>query len=767
MDYSDLTNSRAGSTGSYEASFAPPASLFEYVHLVLRRKGLLLIAAVAGMSIGLLVSMPRTRIYQAHTTLEIQAFNENLLNTREVNPAVSSGGTSALEEMQTQIKILESESLIGRVIGKFGIGGTFIPPTRLERWRAALGFSSAAARASARDGAVLMAAGSIQVEALQLARIIRLSCDSTDPKIAADFLNTLVNEFIDLKMNSRVETSQRTAEWLNRQVDDLKLNLEKSEEKLQEYGSSAGLMFTSEKDPSVAEQKLQQIQTELSTAQGDRLTKQSRYETALSAPPSSLPQVLDDPSLRGLQSKLADLRSQLAELTVSLTPEHYRVQRIQAQIQELQTSFDRERGNIVNRIKNEYEDATRREELLSRAYAAQAALVSDQASKVAHYGILKREVETNRQLYETMMQHVKEYSIASAITANNVRVVDPAGAPGAPYKPDIYMYTMLGLATGVFLGILLIIRHERVDRTIRDPGEAPAYLKLPEFGVILSANSDPMMDPRNVNKRVRSLNDLIDYSKRIAARNLSQRAQTSRSSQTGVLELMGWNKKYSLFSECFRTAATSLLFTGASGKPPQVLVVTSCNPQDGKSTTAANLAVALAETKRRVLLIDSDLRRPYLHTIFQLENRWGLIDILQSDIDISEYPQEMLAQQSTVGNVQVTTSGTGTDGIIHILHSARFPQLLRRLRAEFDIILIDAPPVARMADARILGRLADGVVLIVRSGKTTRDMAIDACRQFHEDRTAVLGTILNFWDPRDSTRLSNSSYYDSYYEYYA
>jgi capsular exopolysaccharide synthesis family protein len=168
-----------------------------------------------------------------------------------------------------------------------------------------------------------------------------------------------------------------------------------------------------------------------------------------------------------------------------------------------------------------------------------------------------------------------------------------------------------------------------------------------------------------------------------------------------------------------------------------------------------------------VLLIDGDLRRPYLHTIFQLENRWGLIDILQSDIDISEYPQEMLVQQSAVGNVHVTTSGTGTEGIVHILHSARFPQLLRRLRAEFDIILIDAPPVARMADARVLARLADGVILVVRSGKTTRDMAIDACRQFHEDRTPVLGTILNFWDPRDSKRMADSNYCDSYYEYYA
>ena len=179
------------------------------------------------------------------------------------------------------------------------------------------------------------------------------------------------------------------------------------------------------------------------------------------------------------------------------------------------------------------------------------------------------------------------------------------------------------------------------------------------------------------------------------------------------------------------------------------------------------MAVSLAETKRRVLLIDADLRRPHLHHIFQLENRWGLIDILQADIEIPEYPLEMLVQQTSIKNVFVTSSGTESDNIVHLLHSVRLSQLLRRLRTEFDMIIIDAPPVARMADARVVARLSDGVIFIIRSGKTTRDMAIAACRQFHEDQTRVLGTILNMWDPRYSNQPAHSSYYDSYYEYYA
>jgi succinoglycan biosynthesis transport protein ExoP len=740
MEFSEYNNEKEYPrewNSPYEAALAhstPLLTLFEYGLLVLRRKGVLLTAAVLGISAGLLISVPRTRIYEAHISLEIQGFNENLLNTREVNPSAPSGGTSGAEEMQTQIKLLQSDSLIARVINKLGINGSFIPPTRLARWRAALGFSSPAP-GSERDAAVMMAAGSIYIEPIQMARIIRVSCESTDPKIAAEFLNTLANEFMDQKLSSRIESSRRTSEWLNGQVEEIKVNLEKSEDKLQSYALSAGLMFLSEKDSSLAEQKLQQLQTELSSAQADRVSKQSKYEIASSAPSGSLPQVLDDASLRNLEAKQADLRSQLAELNVSLTPEHYRVQKVQAQIDEIQNAFDRERTAILKRIANEFEDAKRREELLARAYSAQAALVSDQGDKVAHYGILKREAETNRQVYETMMQRVKEYAVASAITANNVRVVDPALPPGAPYKPDIYMYTMLGLATGVFLGILFIIKQERADRTLHDPGDTPAFLKVPEFGPVLLAKADRTL--------------LMQNPKPEAA------------------ELMSWEKRSSLFAECFRTAAASLLFKESDGKPPHVLVITSCNPQDGKSTSASNLAAMLAETKRRVLLIDCDLRRPHLYKTFQLDNRWGLIDILQAEIEIPDYPLDMLVQKTGVPNLYVTTSGSETSGIVHLLHSARLPQLVSRLRTEFDIIVIDAPPVARMADARVLGRLADGVVLIIRSGITTRDMALDACRQFHQDRTPVLGTILNMWDPQGSNRQVYSRYYDSYYEYYA
>jgi len=751
----------SGQNPAYSGPMVSPAGIFDYWQVVLNRKGTILVTAVLGIVVGLLISVPRTPIYQARTTLEIQGLNDNLLNTREVNPSAPSVISTAFEEIQTQIKILKSDSLIGQVMNRFGFNHSAEPLTRLTRWRTALGMAKASA-SSTREAAVSLAASTLQVEALQQAHIIQLTCDSTDPKIASDFLNTLSDEFINQKLRSRLQTNQRTGEWLELQLQELKVNLEKSEEKLQDYGRATGLMFTSEKDSSVAEERLHQLQADLSEAQADRVAKQSKYEVAKSAPVESLPQVLDDGTLRDLQSKLTELRSQLAELKVSLTPAHYRVQRLDAQIGELEAAFERGRSNIIGGIANQYEDAKRREELLSQDYAAQTRLVSDQGDKVSHYGFLNREAETSRQLYEAMLQKVKEYSIASAITANNVNIIDPARPPAAPYKPDIYMYAMLGLATGIFLGFLLIMRQEKADRSIHSPTEAPLYLNVPELGVILSAEADATLDAP-ADAHVRSIKSAIEFGKRLASRD---RSVHGKEKPRPNIELVTWEKQFSLFAECFRTTAASVLFSEHGGTAPQILVVTSANPQDGKSTTASNLAVALAETQRRVLLIDADLRRPDLHRIFHMENRWGLIDILQGDIEIPEYPTDMLVRETVVPNVHLLTSGMTNRGVIHVLHSTRLPELLQRLRKNYDVILIDAPPVLQMADARILGRLADGIVFIIRSGRTTRDMAINACRRFQEDRTRVLGTILNMWDPRESAQ-KRYYYSNSYYEHYA
>ena len=674
----------------------------EYWRMIRRRRGTVIILTCLGGLVGLLIGLPQTPVYRSRATVEVQPLNENLLNTRQVDPTPGPSEYSQGEiDIQTQIKLLQSESLIERTVAKLKLDRRpelLEQPDRLSVWRKTLGLSDPSP-ASSREEAVKMAAGNLRVRSLAQTRVVELTCDSTDPRLAADFANTLITEYTELSLESRWESTQHTGAWLTRQLEEIRINLEKSEDRLQSYARATGLMFMSEKD-SVAEQRLRQLQGELSTAQADRIAKQSKYEMAKSSSPGSLPEVLDDASLRDYQDKLTELRSQLAELATSLTPKHPKIERIQAQIAEVQSALERERGNIVKRIQNEQDAAQRREQLLATEYATQAALVSEQAEKAVHYNILKREVDTNRQLFDAMLQKVKEYGIASAMRASNIRIVDRAKPARLPYKPDLFRYSELGLLSGLLLAIVFVVLREGADRSIQAPGDASLYLKLPELGVVPSAKVDPGL--RAALKRSSML-------QLTAPLEGNESGGSSRRNGGKAVELVTWQRKLSLLAESFRAVLESILFASQNGDSPRVIVLTSTAPMDGKTTMVTNLGIALAEINRRVLLVDGDLRRPKVHQVFGLRNSRGLSDILHDRKQIEEYSLEELAKETEVPGLYVLPSGPATVSIANLLHSPRMTELLRRLRRDFDNILVDSPPMQQLSDARVLGRLADGV----------------------------------------------------------
>ena len=732
--------------------FAEPADsggLLEYWQILRRHKGAVVLIAFLGGLLGFFRTLPQTPIYQARTSLEIQGINEDFLQMRNVNPT-SAGSNSYYPEydIQTQVKIIQSQTLIERVLKRlklenrpFVLNGA----SRLSAWRKALGLSQPPPL-SLRDQALAMAASNLKVRAQANTRLLEVLCDSTDPQLAADFANTLTAEFIEQNLEARWQTTQHTGEWLTRQMQDVRIKLEKSEEQLQNYARLTGLQFTSEKD-NAAELRLRQLQEELSKAQADRIAKQSRFELASTSSPESLPEVLDDGSLRDYQSKLTDLRRQLAELSSSYTPAHSRVKKVQAQILPLESALDKERSNIVRRIRNDFQTAQRREKLLAASYSSQARLVSEQADKVTHYNILKREVDTNRQLYDSMLQRVKEAGIASALRASNVRVVDPAQPPKGPYKPDLTMNTALGLLTGLFLGVVFVIARERIDRSIQAPGDSPLYLNLPELGIIPSGH---------LGSRRR-----LYYRKRHALPSDSAPGHTR-----DTVELVTWQRKPSLLAESFRATLTSILFSGQNGDRPRVIVLTSPSPEEGKTTAVSNLGIALAEINQRVLLIDGDLRKPRLAEIFSLPNQWGLADLLRKTQPVDGLPIEAAALQTAIPGLFILPSGPEALGATNLLYSPRMPELLHRLRQKFDTILIDSPPMLQIPDARVLGRLADAVILVIRASLTTRDSAQAARQRFSEDGTPVLGTILNDWNPKRSPAYGYHKYYDRYYRHY-
>ncbi|MFN7985430.1 MAG: polysaccharide biosynthesis tyrosine autokinase [Vicinamibacterales bacterium] len=735
--------------GGYE-SVAPPtidiasggpkrdyAGILEYWQIVRRHKGWVVLATIVGGLVGGLSTLPSPRVYQARTTMEIQGMNSDFLNMRGVNPVSDGVSAGADPDVQTQVRILQSATLIGKVREELDTAPhptDLQPPDRLGRWRKTLKINPPTAD-QLWASALGSAANGVRVRAAGTTRIVEVTCDSTSQQLAADFCNTLTKLYIEENLETRWKSTEYTGQWLAKQLDDLKIKIEKSEEELQSYASKTGLVIAGEKND-VQETRLADLQKDLSVAQSDRIAKQSRYEMAVASTPDALPEILDDASLKASQSELAQLKAKLAQTRVGYTSNYTEVRRIEAQITVVEQSIKSTSANIVTRIRNDYEAAKRREDLLAAEFSNQGRLVTGKAEELAHYGLLKREVEASRLLYDNLQQKLKEASIASAMRASNIRVVDPATKPNIPYKPDVRSQAMVGLVGGFVLGVGLVVLRERADRTIQDPGDSSYYLGLPELGVV----------PIN-------------------ASMLAKPGLGTASSASTPLELTAHHQKTSVLAEAYRATLTSILFSARNGIRPRVIVLTSASPKEGKTTTACNLAISLADISKRVLVVDGDLRRPRLHTVFSASNERGFSDLLAERHPLSPATIEEACQKTEVPGLFVLTSGGARFQASSLLHSQRLPEFINLVREQFDGVVIDTPPMANIADARVLGRYADVLTLVIRSGGTTRDAALLARSRFAEDGLPILGTILNHWNPA-TPGYGYYHYYSGYQHYF-
>jgi capsular exopolysaccharide synthesis family protein len=736
------------------------SGVLEYWQMVRRHKIAVVALSILGAVAGFLYTLPQPRIYEAHTTIEVQGLNEDFLGLHNTSPTFSPTSTEYPDfDIQTQVKILQSRTLIKNVVEDLQKGKppeNMRPPDRLTNWKKNLGIHPPT-QEQLWSTALGTAAGSIKVRASGTNRIVDISCDSTQPQVAAAFANTLTKDFIEQNLQARWQSTEHTGEWLTKQLDDIKIKLEKEDDELNTYARTSGLTFTDEKT-SASDDKLRDLQKQALETQADRVAKQSKYEMAANSPPEALPDVLDDSNLREEETNLTELQRQYAQLRISFTPQHAEVRRVQAQITLMQAALEKERANILRRIKNEYEAAQHREKLITASYMSQVKLVADQAEKTSHYGILKREVDTTRDLYQTMLQRMKEASVASALRASNIRVVDPAESPSIPYKPDVYRYIAMGLLSGICLGVGLAVLRERADRTLHDPGDISFYLHLPELGVVPTASLDQIMRARRIANASRA---------RVATLDLTGKPNDAEVLVDDRVELVSWIRKKSLISECFRTTLTSILFSAHNGERPKVLVLTSASPKEGKTTVVSNLGIALAEINHKVLIVDADLRRPRIHNVFEVNNDGnGLSELLLSSDPITADKVVGAARPTEIPRLFVLPSGKSRFNASSLLHSERLPELIALLRKEFDTVLIDTPPMVNIPDARVLGRLADGVILILRSALTTRDAALLAKQRFVDDGVPLMGTILNNWNPNTPGYGYYRNYYAGYYHYY-
>lgn len=734
-----------------------PGSPLAYWEFLRRHKWTVILWAIFGMTMGLLVSFIEPRLYEAKATLEVQDLNQDFLNMKQVLPVNEVGLSGTFNDMQTQINIIESNSVLDPVIEKLPARAAQLSlttqtiPQRLKRL---VGLSSVPPSFSLKDARNL--AETMKVRAVGQTRIIEITADSSNPQLAAEFINELCAEYIDQNMKARWGLSQHTSQSLERLMEDDKEQLRKSEDALQAYAKSSGLMITYD-HKNVADEKLSELQDELSKAQADRIAAQSRYEMAKNSPPDGLPDELSQGLLRQYQSKLSELQQQRAELAATYTGDYGKIKRLDSEITAVQEAIKQEQRSVVERTQNQYAAAVRQEKLLTSSFAQQSGLVTDLGQRSVQYNILQHDVDSYQQAYEEMLKQVKQASIASAVGTSNVRILDQAQPPKVPYSPKTLLSGVLGLAICSFIGIVLGLTRDVTDSSLREPGDGLQYLGLSEMGVVLRDSSGF---------------GLLHSPDHPATQYLSQ-APTFGLGQArpngGATRLPQWftnpPKERLLALESCRAVVTSIL-SSSNGVPPRLLVVTSPGPAEGKTTVVANLGLTLALTGWRVLLIDGDIRRRRLHKYFDLENERGLTTLLKNR-QVSGQPLESVVQKTVVPGLCVLTSGPAPATNSGLLYSPDLTKLLAQLKTEYDFVLIDTPPVLPAADARVFGHLADGVILVARAGQTAREAVSVAQRRLAADDIRVLGLVLNDWDPQSSAHTYYADYAKEYSDNYS
>lgn len=711
-----------------------PGSVLDYWGLIWRRKIVFAACTAAGLIVAFLILLAQTPVYRARATLEVQDLNHNFVDMKLASPVADASSDDALTEIQTQIKILQSDTLIDSALRKASIfSASDIQPQQRDplRWAAIFGV---AGNSRGQETLAEIAGKNLKVNVAGQTRIVEISFDAPRPELAARFANALTSEFIEQNSQSRWQMNRQTSEWLASQLAELRDKLETSEQTLEAYARKQSLIYTGDQQ-TVSEEKLRQLQAELSKAQADRVEKQSRFEMARSAQPDTLPEVLNDTNLRALETSLTDLRRREAEMDVTFTGDYSKTKKLHAEAAALEDAITGKRAEIVSRIANELTEAQRREQLLTAAYADQTLRVTSDSEKSIQYDVLKREVDTNRQIYEAMLQRVKEATIAAAIKASNVRVIDPALPPSHPYKPNWPLGSIAGLLGGGIFGLLAIVMRARTDASVQEPGDAGSLLGIPELGVIPRAQVGQ---------------------KGPAVISMMRRAKELDSPQIRLLP-----SSHSMeVADSFRAVLASIIFAGAK-EQQRVLVITSANSGEGKTTAAANLAITLANMNRKVLLIDGDIRSPRIHHIFELKNSAGVTDLLKQ-VQPGDSAIDTAIQETAHPNLYVLPAGPAVEAGADLLFSSAMPALIDRYRERFDMVLIDTPPMLSMPDARLLGRIADAVILIARAGKTDRAAVQAAYRRLVDDQTHVLGVVLNDWN----AKASAYQYYGGYgYKY--
>lgn len=708
-------------------------ALADVIHALKRFWWLILLLGIVGAVAGALIAVSQEPTYQSKTTIQIMPHSEQPTVVRLDDSDAATVGPSPDSFLQAEVRILESRSLRNAVTDKLRAERkpwVFVPPDLFGVHPPK--FLAHNAKRVKKSASYVLPRVGMSVKLFDNAGVIEITTTSPNPQFAAEYANETVRQYAEMQLSSASGVAEHNLAWMMRQLDNIKSKLETAESNLQAYGHAAGVSLLPNQ-ASDESQKLSELEGELNHALEDRILKQSEYEIAKNNPVEDTPQGLDNHLVAVYQDRLADLRKQLDDLKRKYTPKYYKVAEVEAQIKTTEAALNSEREDILSASLNQYQIAVKRENFLTDEYATESKRVLDRTDTAVAYDLRKRETESLRQLYDELLKKVQG-SVITSFRSDWIRVIDPAEPARAPFKPNPVRSVAMGSVACAFLGVTWVVGTVCFRRNLGAPGDTNRYLRVPELGVIPNVASLPRMG-RHPPRSSLLLTPYPGYSTALST----------------------W--EHPMLAEAYRGMVASLMTARKAGGAPQVIIASSPNREDGKSMTVSHCGIALAEMGKKVLLIDADLRKPSLHVLLDAPNNWGLSNILSENNVLASMPVESLTRATHIPSLSVITSGPGIANVSSLLYSPRFDELIKRLRQEFDVIMIDVPPIFAVADARIIGRCADVAVLIIRAGRSTVQMALNAKQRLEEDGLEILGTVLNAWNGPAGSYTAYNYYY--------
>ncbi|HLV01647.1 MAG TPA: polysaccharide biosynthesis tyrosine autokinase, partial [Acidobacteriota bacterium] len=546
----------------------------------------------------------------------------------------------------------------------------------------------------------------LETEPIRGTQIVQISFLSPDPNFAAQFTNAIAEEYIVYTFDTKFEATTRATDFLSQELVELKKRVEKSDEALVQYAREHNLVNAEERN-NIVVQRLSDLNQQITKVEAELYA--SQYEAIKDATAETLPVSLQTPLMAQLRQRISTIEQDLASLTTQFGPRWPDVIRLQEQKAMTEQQLKVEVAKAIENERVKYEALVAQRNKLAQALAAQNALVNRLEQDSIQYNILKREVEANQQLYEGLLQRMKEAGVLAGLRSSNIQIVDPAEVPTAPYLPRVKLNLLLGLIAGLGLGVMAAFAAEFMDKTLKTPRQVEEALGLPSLAVI------PVLD--------------TDSKRHLLQARTGETEETSIVSYLRSLSPLAW--------ESYRALRTALLLSTA-GRPPQKIMVTSALPEEGKTTTALHLAISLAQTGARTVLVELDLRRPVLSKIFSVSRSKGMSRYLSSDVELASQ-----VEKTGVPNLFLIPGGPVPPNPPELMGSDRMKASLDVLSEFFTYVVIDSPPILSVTDGLVIAPSMDGIVLVINGSKTPKNAVIQARGHLDMVGGRVLGALIN------------------------